>query len=371
MRMQSAVAHAETPRLAMFLPDLAGGGAEGVCLELGRQFLDSDIAVDYVLARRAGPLLDTLDSRAGLMCATERATTSGLLLANRSYSFLKEHLRDQPPDVLMSTLTGANLVATAAWLAAERPCRLVLREANTIDNTRNPVMRALRRRLYPRADCIIAISRDVARDLVAHAGVASKRVRVIHNPINVDAVLSQAQHAEPRNADRPLIVSAGRLTPQKDFATLIRAFAHVVKRRDAELVILGEGPERTALTALARDLGVLDCVSLPGWIPEPYPLFAVADAFVLTSRWEGFGQVLIEALALGIPVIATACPGGPREILQDGRIGPLVPVGDADRVASAILATLKSPPDRLLLRQRAADFGIDTIAAQYAEVLFS
>lgn len=301
-------------RLAMFLPDLAGGGAEGVCLELCRHFLDNDIAVDVMLARRAGPLLDLIDSRAALTCASERMVPTGLRLAGRAYTFLKHRLSTRPPDVLMSTLTGANLVATAAWLKAGQPCRLVLREANTIENTRNPILRILKRRLYPNADAVVAISRDVASDLIKHVGVDPERTRIIHNPINVDAVIAQAQHAVARRSDKPLIVSAGRLTQQKDFATLIRAFALVVRRQPAELVILGEGPERTALESLVRSLGLDDCVSLPGWIAEPYPLFASAAAFVLTSRWEGFGQVIVEALALGTPVVATACPGGRERI---------------------------------------------------------
>jgi glycosyltransferase involved in cell wall biosynthesis len=167
----------------------------------------------------------------------------------------------------------------------------------------------------------------------------------------------------------PVILGVGELCARKDFGTLIRAFALVRRERPARLVILGKGRQREKLEALARELGVGADVSLPGFVNNPYPYMKRASLFVLSSAYEGFGNVLVEALATGTPVVATDCPSGPREILEDGRYGPLVPVGDVRRLASSILDTLAHPPEPPLLVQAAERFRVESSAVQYLTAL--
>jgi hypothetical protein len=162
---------------------------------------------------------------------------------------------------------------------------------------------------------------------------------------------------------------ARRLAPQKGFATLIRAFAEVRRRRPARLVILGDGPLRPELEALAGELGVGGDVALPGFVANPYAYMARASVFALSSAWEGFGNVLVEALACGTPVVAADCPSGPGEILDGGRFGRLVPVGDPEALARAILGTLDRPPDPEVARGRARDFSVEGIAGEYLRAL--
>jgi glycosyltransferase involved in cell wall biosynthesis len=204
-------------------------------------------------------------------------------------------------------------------------------------------------------------------------GLPPERVTVIYNPA-VDADVAERcaaaiDHPWFSSATPPVILGVGRLTEQKDFATLLRAFALVRARREARLVILGEGESRPALLALAAELGIARDVDLPGVVADPYPYLARAALFALPSAWEGLPNALIEALAAGCPVVSTDCPSGPREILVGGRYGTLVPVRDPAAMAEAILARLAATPDRAAARERAADFGVDRIAARYLEVL--
>jgi glycosyltransferase involved in cell wall biosynthesis len=192
---------------------------------------------------------------------------------------------------------------------------------------------------------------------------------VIYNPVDTDHIKTLAtaplEHPWFAPGAVPVVLSAGRLTRQKDFPSLLRAFAQVRQSRPARLVILGEGEERTSLETLARELGCRDDIALPGFVPNPYPYMAAAGVFVLSSAWEGFGNVLIEAMALGVPVVSTDCPSGPAEILGRGRYGTLVPVSDVDALARAIATTLDQPPEARRSIERASSFSCERIASQY------
>jgi glycosyltransferase involved in cell wall biosynthesis len=166
-----------------------------------------------------------------------------------------------------------------------------------------------------------------------------------------------------------VILAAGRLAPQKDYPTLIRAFAALSAGRDLRLIILGEGPERTALESLIQQLGLADRVSLPGFRDNPFAYMSRARLFVLSSAWEGLPGVLIQAMACGTPVVSTDCPSGPREVLADGRYGPLVPVGAVEALAVAMALTLEQPPEPERLKARAADYGLEPVTRRYLEVL--
>jgi glycosyltransferase involved in cell wall biosynthesis len=228
-------------------------------------------------------------------------------------------------------------------------------------------------RFYPACEAIVAVSEGVAADLRRVAGLSREHVRVIHNPVavpecSVDGSL-QTPHPWLRPSEPPVVVSAGRLTTQKDYPTLVRAFTQVATRRAVRLIILGEGPERNKLERLITALGIQDSVLMPGFVADPFTYFRAARAFVLASRWEGFGMVIAEALACGCPVVSTDCPSGPAEILEHGRYGTLVPVGDEIAMARAIEATLDADFDRKVLIRHSGTFSVKSAAQRYLELV--
>jgi glycosyltransferase involved in cell wall biosynthesis len=209
------------------------------------------------------------------------------------------------------------------------------------------VWAGLMRTFYPWAAEIVAVSEGAATDLARTTGLPRERVRVVYNPVITSALLSRAARASEHPwlapGQPPVVLGVGRLTSQKNFALLLHAFATVRRARETRLLILGEGEQRSELEALAVRLGIADDVALPGFRDDAAACMAGAAVFVLSSAWEGLPTVLIEALAVGTRVVSTDCPSGPREILQDGRLGALVPVGDADALARALLRTLEQP----------------------------
>jgi glycosyltransferase involved in cell wall biosynthesis len=225
---------------------------------------------------------------------------------------------------------------------------------------------------YPKADGIVAVSSGVAEDLSRFLGLDRARIAVLHNPVVTDDLLTRMEepleHGWFRETEPPVILGVGSLIPRKDFTTLLRAFALVRRQCRARVVILGEGKERGHLERLIRELGLEGEVDLPGFVNNPYPYFRRARLFVLSSRWEGLPTNVIEALACACPVVATDCPGA-REILENGRHGRLVPVGDVEAMAQAMLKTLDEPPPGERLQQRAMAFHVDRAVERYREIL--
>jgi glycosyltransferase involved in cell wall biosynthesis len=210
------------------------------------------------------------------------------------------------------------------------------------------------------------VSGGAADDLARTSGLSRDRVQVVYNPVITPAMLALAREAPDHpwyaHGQPPVILGVGRLTRQKDFATLVRAFALARQQRPARLIILGEGEDRAALEALIRELGVADDVALPGFRDNAMAYMAGSALFVLSSAWEGLPTVLIEALAAGARVVSTDCPSGPREILQGGRLGALVPVGDAAALAAAMgeaLARPAAPPPADALAPFTRDAAVD------------
>jgi glycosyltransferase involved in cell wall biosynthesis len=234
---------------------------------------------------------------------------------------------------------------------------------------------AAMRRTYERADAITAVSNGVADDIARSIGISRAAITTLYNPtLTPDFAAKVSQPvAHPWFVDGapPVLLAVGRTTFQKDFSTLLRAFARVRRDRPVRLAIIGESnaKQTTRLRELAAELGVDEDFALLGYHPNPLPYMARAAAFVLSSRYEGFPNVLLEALACGTPVVSTDCPSGPFEILDGGAYGALVPVADDAALAAAITATLADPPDRTRLQERAAMFDYRTSIARYAEVL--
>jgi glycosyltransferase involved in cell wall biosynthesis len=226
---------------------------------------------------------------------------------------------------------------------------------------------------YPRADAIIANCNGVADDVARLTGLSREHITTIYDPVVTpdlqEKMRAALDHPWFAPGSPPVLLAVGRLTAQKDFPTLLRAFARVRRVRPARLVILGEGRERTRLEALVRELGVAADVALPGFVINPLPYMKRAAALVLSSVYEGLPCVLIEAMACGCPVVSTDCPSGPAEILERGRYGALVPVGDVEAMAKAIHAALDGSHDAERLKTRAAEFSLERAAERYLTVL--
>jgi glycosyltransferase involved in cell wall biosynthesis len=329
--------------------------------------------VEILLANRES---EKIEIRPGVS-----VTELGVTRIRRSIPGLVRYLRSRSPACLLATLNNASVAAIVARALARTSTPTLVRVANTLSERSTEAStlaeRAtffLARRLYRRADLLIAPSRGVAEDLVATAGIDRGTVRVIPNPTLEptfrDLAKLPIEHQWLREGSIPVILGVGRLVPQKDFATLLRAFSLVRQNRPCRLIILGEGPERVRLTALSDSLGVGEDVDLPGFDPNPYPYFASAGVFVLSSRFEGLPGALIQALACGTPIVSTDCPSGPSEILGEGAYGRLVPVGDPETMANAILETLSSPPIDVP-DQAWASFTAEEAVAGYEEAILA
>jgi glycosyltransferase involved in cell wall biosynthesis len=333
--------------VTFFLPSLNGGGAERVVLNLMQGITERGLRVDLVVATAEGPLLDQLP-------ASVRLVDLGAKRVIRSIVPLAFYLRNQRPRVLISSMNYANLIALWAAGLAGRVTPVIVTVHTTLSQSKpqqarlSPALWArLLRFFYPWAAKVVAVSRGAADDLARVSGLARDSIEVVYNPVITPDLIDGA-HKSPNHpwfagGQPPVFLGVGRLTRQKDFPTLIRAFAVVRRRHDARLVILGDGEDRAALTALANELEVADDVALPGFRENAAAYMAGSEVFVLSSAWEGLPTVLIEALAAGTRVVSTDCPSGPREILQDGRLGTLVPVGDAAALAKAMAEALEQP----------------------------
>lgn len=331
-------------RVALLVPSLRGGGAERVMVNLARGLVERGLEVDFVLAQAEGPYLSQLPGSVRLIdLKAERVLYS--------LPRLVSYLRRQRPHALLSAMDHTNVVALLAQKAARVRTRVVVtvhitlsRATETAESLRGRLMPVWIRLFYPWAHAIVAVSQGVAEDLVRATGLSRQQVHVVYNPVVTPQLLSEADkpldHPWFKPGEPPIILSVGRLTEQKDFCTLIRAFCLVRKQRPARLVILGEGEDRPKLEDLVRNLGIHSEVAMPGFAQNPYQFMKRAAVFVLSSRWEGLPTVLIEAMAVGTPVVSTDCPSGPREILEGGRWGKLVAPGNADELATAVLAAL-------------------------------
>jgi glycosyltransferase involved in cell wall biosynthesis len=340
--------------IAIFLPNVAGGGAQRAMLLFARELLRRGLRVDLVVARLDGRLAALLPRAATVV----NLGRPGVLPALPS---LARYLRRARPDALYSTLAYCNVGALLAGRLAGAGPPVVVREANVplsagdASSLNARLIRRLAQVTYPWAHAVIAVSDDVADELGRLGPRLRPKIAVLPTPVVSDDLLDDAEQPldDPwfAPAAPPVVLGVGRLVPQKDFATLLRAFASVGRIRRVRLALLGEGPERGALRALARALGVESDVQLPGFVDNPFPYLKRAAVFALSSRWEGMPTALLQAMALGTPVVSTDCPGGSRDVLQHGRFGHLVPPGDPDALAAAIHATLGVPR-----RAEAADY---------------
>lgn len=335
------------------MPSLLGGGGQRVTLNLAHGIAACGYNVDLVLAQAEGSFMAEVRKSVRVVdLKASRALTS--------LPALVRYLRRERPEAMLSVFNYTNIIALWAWRLAGVRTRLFVTEHNTVSQEagnasswRGRLMPRLIKRFYPWANGIVAISKGVGDDLAQSTNISRERITVIYNASVVGAeVAKKAQspmdHPWFKSGQPPVLLAVGRLNVQKDYPTMIQAFARVRQTRSVRLLILGEGRQRPMLEALIQELGLEQDVSLPGFVANPYAFMARASLFVLSSRWEGLPTVLIEALCCGTPAVSMDCPSGPREILRNGQYGQLVSVGDAGGLARAIETALDdkapSPP---------------------------
>ncbi len=346
--------------VAVFASFSGHGGVERMLINLLRGFVDLGQEIDLVLVRDTSPHLARLPDRVNLI----RLGTPHTLFAAPA---LARYLRERRPLAILAAKDRGGRAAVLARALSGTRTPILMRlgtHLSTAMTDRTAIERWLRyapiRLLYPQIERIIAVSNGVADDTARIARIPRHSISVIRNPVITPELETQAAESCPHRwfapGQPPVILGVGRLQRQKDFATLIRAFAQLRQRVNARLVILGEGSGRRALMALIAELALEDCVDLPGFQRNPYPFLAHARLFALSSAWEGSPNVLTEAMALGIPVVSTDCLSGPSEILDDGRYGRLVPVGDASALAAAMHATLAQPLASAVLREAVTEY---------------
>ena len=358
---------------AVYMHDLSSGGVERQCLVLTRELQARGVDVVLVVHQMRGELLAMLPPGVPVVNLHSSRTLQDVWR-------LRQFLRKQRPDVFMANVDHNNIAAALAKTLAGSETRLVICQHNPLTagfhatvNWKHRVVPWCYWALASRIDHAVAVSDGLAAEMI-DAGLPPSKVTTIFNGVIGDDFAARAaaplHHPWLDRRDRPVFVTAGRLVEMKDQRNLLRAFALHLQQRPARLMLLGVGPMLETLRALTESLGIADHVAFEGFVQNPLPYMRAADAFVLSSRSEGFGNVLVEAMGCGTPVVSTDCPHGPADILAHGKYGILVPPRDPEALASALGRVLQDreqwPSGRL--RGRAEAFSYAACADQYARL---
>ena len=362
---------AQHRKISIVLHDVRGGGAEKMMLRIAKGICDRGRNVDLVLVKAQGEFLRDIPSTVRLVDLDSPSVASAI-------PSLVRYLRKEAPAAILTALTHMNVAVVMARLLARSKARLVLSERNQLSQ-KVGVARGWRQKLvysgvrfaYPLADGITAVSRGVANDVVRFTGMKPKQIQVIYNPAFGDELIERSRepldHPWFAEGQPPVILAVGRLHHQKGFDVLLTAFSAVLAESPSRLIILGEGEERGRLERQARKLGIGASVQFPGFVKNPYAYMSRAALFILSSRWEGLPGALIEAMACGCPVVATDCPSGPAEIIENGTQGEIVPVEDDHALAAAMKRMLNTPRGRGVDRARC--FSTASAVDAYLEML--
>jgi len=363
-------------------PSLVMGGAERYLVNLSEGLLDEGHEVTIILVEAKGPLLADVDKRCRMIVMNKTRVI-------KSISSLTSIFKENSPDVIISFQTHMNVSTLIAMALAKTTVPVIITEHAPIANhlnigapmltrIKNGVMLTLVKNLYKRANKFIGVSTSVAQQYAEFSAIPRQNVRVIATPIVTPMLLMRAAQAPTHpwliEKTHPVIISMGRLVGEKDQATLIRAFGLLRKQMNARMIIFGEGVERKNLEEIIQNLGIGKDVDLPGEVLNPFREMSQADLYVHSAKLEGFGNVLVEALACGLPVIATDCPVGPREILSDGQYGVLTPVGDEYVLAKEMYRVLnmsKLEKDRIINagKERANEFTLNHSVKSYMDII--
>ena len=356
-------------RVAFFLPHFAGGGAERVATALAEEYRARGAVVDFVLAQKGW----ALGGQFPLEMRVVDLKAPRVLFALPA---LVRYLRDVRPDVMFAAPNHAHIILLLAKVFSGSSVRTMLHVGNHVSTIQRKSIK-FQERFYPfflsllqrYANAVIAVSEGVADDLERVTHLHAEKLHVIYNPIyrpEMEELMQKPlDHPWFGDGQPPVILAAGRLVEQKDYPTLIRAFASLRESRTAHLVILGEGNLLSKLQALCAYLGIAEDVYFAGFDHNPYKYMAHCSVFVLSSAWEGFANVVAEALACGAEVVATDCNSGPSEILAGGQYGRLVPVGDNVALATAMMEALTHPLPKDFLCQRGRYFSASLAAEKY------
>lgn len=359
---------AQPKTIALFLPSMAGGGAERVVLAVTRELVRRGHRVDLILSLGGGELLPLLPPEV-------RVIDFGASRMVGAFVPLVRYLRRERPDALHATMWPSTVIAIAAHRIARSKARLVVSDQVTLSQqvtggAQKAALKLSTRLLYPLAQVRVQCAEVAADDLARLAGIDRKDILVITNPVEPPKRIASNSDVERlwRGPKGERIISIGSLKDQKNHANLLRAFA-LLERRQTQLMILGEGPLRPDLEALADELKIADRLVMPGYALDQWPFLASADLFVLASDYEGFPLVLAEAMAAGLRVVSTDCPSGPAELLAGGKFGRLVPRRDPEALARAIDLALAEPPQPSRQKTRARAMAGPAQITRYADLL--
>jgi glycosyltransferase involved in cell wall biosynthesis len=358
-------------RICIFPDRIDDGGIDRYALNLAEALLQHGVEVDLFVTNGTGKLLPQRPKDSRLFVGGGNTKKSIVPFYN--------YLQQEKPDLLISANLYIDIVSIVVKALANVPTKHAVtlhtafsREDYRGKETLKKIYTKVCTWLYPRADYIVAVSNAVAQDSQNYFKL-TKPIKVIYNPVVTPALYSKSAaettHPFYTNKNAPVLLAIGRLSAQKDFSTLLRGFAELRKTQKAKLLILGEGEERGLLESLAEDLNLGDDFSMPGFVDNPYPYIKQADMLVSSSAWEGLPTVMIEALALGTPVVATDCPGGSREILGGGNYGRLIEMRNPSTLAQAILETLHLPTHKSKLQARGQVFSMEAAALNYLKLL--
>jgi glycosyltransferase involved in cell wall biosynthesis len=362
---------------AIYIHDLSPGGVERQSLVLAKELQQRSVDVVLVVHQMRGELIPLLPAGIPVVNLHSSRTLQDVLR-------LRRYLLDEQPDIFMANVDHNNIAAAMANALARTATKLVIVQHNPLSagfhatvNWKHRVVPASYRALASGIDHAVAVSDGIAGELVHRAGLPAAKVSTILNAVIGDDFEARAsapvQHPWLVEKDRPVFVTAGRLVEMKDQRTLLRAFALHVREHPSRLILLGSGPMLDELRNLAASLGIADDVAFAGFVRNPLPYMRAADAFVLSSRSEGFGNVLVEAMGCGTPIVSTDCPHGPTEILAGGKYGVLVPPRDPEALALGFSRVLRErsrwPKDRL--RARAGAYTYRACADSYAHLFRS
>ncbi|KIO70371.1 glycosyltransferase [Caldibacillus thermoamylovorans] len=361
-------------KISFFIPTLSAGGIEANTIRLAKGFLRDGYQVDLVVSNSQGDYKERIPSEISIIDFDCKGIISTL-------PKLINYIKAKKPSVLISASEGANIVASISKLFVRKTLTKIIISIRThltteykeTSSKKKRLLPILSRLFYPKVDGIVAVSKGVAEDAAEFLNIPIQRMNVIYNPIVDDSIetLSVENVDHPffiDDRDFPIILGAGRLTKQKDFKTLLYAFKEVRSLIRCKLIIIGEGEERERLEALIKELGISEDTELTGFVQNPYSYMKNADLFVLSSAWEGFGNVIVEAMATGTNVVSTNCPSGPSEILDNGTYGELVEVGDYKTLSESIIKALKKPKSQDILKSRANYFSVTTALNQYKKL---
>jgi glycosyltransferase involved in cell wall biosynthesis len=359
-------------RIALLVPTLVIGGVERVFVNLANGLHHCGVNVDLVVGRAGGDMSGLVENGIQIFdLQSDRMM--------RSVPRIAKYLQTRKPEALIAGMTHCSAAAVIARGIVRQEIKVIATEHNTMSQVMANTS-GMKYRLMPlwsrwalnSADAIVAVSDGVADDLSMRAGILRHKIQVIYNPVITNALHVAAsvalEHPWFHAGESPVILAVGRLDKQKDFPMLVRAFRLVRNRRPARLMILGEGPDRSRIEQAVQEAGLVEDVSLPGFEQNPYRFMKRAAVFAFSSQWEGFGVALVEALALGMPVVSTNCTYGPAEVLCDGKFGALVPVGDHEAMAKALLLALDSPMQNDS-SEHLQKFTVPSVASSYMSII--